>query len=195
MPDEPSLELPSLFRRKRRPLVEEGRSPAPVDEGRSPAPVEEGRSLVTRPPEPDSPVEPVEAPHAPRGPIMSPLPAAILTGAVVGLVTAGLVWLALRGCSSVRGTSSCGGPGILVLLAIFVVMVLAGRAILGVLGVPDAGSTAFLALALVAVVALLFVNDLESTASVAVLAVVAALTFGLAQWVTSSFTEPGDRPR
>jgi small-conductance mechanosensitive channel len=162
MPDEPSLELPSLFRRKRRaPSVEEGRSP------------------VARP----------------RGPRVPPLAAAILTGALVGLAAAGLVWLALRGCSGLRGTSSCGDPGILVLLAILVVMVLAGRFALAALRVPDAGSTAFLGLALLAVLALLFVDDLDSAVGAVVLALVGASTFGLAQWLTANFTEPGERPR
>jgi hypothetical protein len=195
MPDDPSLELPSLFRRKKRPGGERDAPPPVVEERRRPALVKEGRSPVSKPPEPEPPAEPVEAPRPPRSPLLSPLPAAILTGAVVGLVTVGLVWLTLRGCSSLRGTSSCGGLGVVVLLAIFVVVVLAGRALLGILGVPDAGSTSFLALAVVAVVALLFVKDLETTTSAAVLAVVTALAFGVSQWVTSTFTEPGDRPR
>ena len=163
MPDEPSLELPSLFKRKRpAPLVEEG-----------------ALAPVTRP----------------RKSRIPPLAAALLTGALVGLVTAGLVWLGLRGCSGLRGTSSCGDPGFLVLLAIVVVMVLAGRFALATLRVPDAGSTAFLGLALLAVLALLFVDDLGSVVGAVVLALVGAATFGLAQWVTATFTEPGERPR
>jgi hypothetical protein len=161
MPDEPSLELPSLFKRKRRTP-----SPGPV-------------------------VDKKEK----HGPALAALPAALLTGAVVGLLGSGLVWLALRGCSSVRGTSSCGNPGFLLVLAIFVVMVVAGRALLGLLRVPDAGSTAFLAVALVAVLCLLFVDRLDSTLGVAVMVAVGVLAFGLAQWVTSTFTEPGERPR
>jgi hypothetical protein len=159
---EPSLELPSLFKRKRRtPLVEEGRSP------------------VTRP----------------RDRRIPPLPAAVLTGALVGLLTAGLVWLSLRGCSGLRGTSSCGDTGFLVLVAIFVVLIFAGRFALTVLRVADAGSTSFLGLALLAVLALVFVDDLGSVVGAVVLALVGAATFGLAQWVTATFTEPGERPR
>ncbi len=174
MPDEPSLELPSLFKRKRRPapVVEEGPGPVPEPPG-PPAPPRPRRSLPT----------------------VAPLPAALLTGAIVGLVGSGLVWLALRGCSSLRGTSSCGEPGFLVVLAIFVVMVVAGRLALGLLRVADAGSTAFLAVALVAVVCLLFVDELDSALGAAVLAVLGAAAFGLAQWVTATFTEPGERPR
>ena len=176
--DQPSLELPSLFKRGRKP------APPPVE------PAETARA-----PQP-SPVQLVETPPVETsGPRVPPLLAAAITGALVGLVTAGLVWLALRGCSALRGTSSCGDPGILVLLAIFVAMVFGGRAVLAALRVPDAGSTALLGMALLAVVALLFVDDLESALGAAVLAVVGALAFALSQWVTSTFTEPGDRPR
>ena len=81
------------------------------------------------------------------------------------------------------------------LLAIFVVMVLAGRYTLTALRVPDPGSTAFLGMALVAVLALLFVEDLDSVVGAVVLAIVGAVTFGVSQWLTSTFTEPGERPR
>ena len=171
--DQPSLELPSLFKRERKP------APPPVE------PVESRTQ-----PSPST-----RAPPAASGPRVSPLLAAVITGALVGLVTVGLVWLALRGCSGLRGTASCGDPGILVLLAIFVAMVFGGRAVLAALRVPDAGSTALLGMALLAVVALLFVDDLDSALGAAVLAVVGALAFALSQWVTSTFTEPGDRPR
>ena len=155
--DKPSLELPSLIRRKR--------SSEPTAAAR--------RSLPT----------------------VSALLAAMVTGAVVGLLTVSLVWLALRGCSSLRGTSTCGDPGLLVLVAIFVAMTYIGRTMLRAWRVPDAGSTSFLGMALVAVVALLFVDALDSTTGAAVLAVVAAGAYGLSQWVTSTFVEPGDRPR
>jgi hypothetical protein len=119
----------------------------------------------------------------------------VVTGAVVGLLTVGLVWLALRGCSNLRGTSTCGDPGLLVLVAIFVAMVYVGRTLLRAWRVPDAGSTSFLGMALVAVVALLLVDDLDSTLGAAVLAAVAAVAYGLSQWVTSTNASPGDRPR
>ncbi len=185
MPDEPSLELPSLFRRKR-PLVEQGTPPAV--EKAVPPPVQEAAPPVVE----EGALAPVTKP--PRRPL-APLPAAFLIGVLVGLVTAGLVWAALRGCSSLRGTSSCGDPGLLVLLAIFVVMVIGARVLLGALRVPDAASTAFLGMALLAVLALLFVGDLDNALAATVLAVVGGATFGLSQWVTSTFTEPGDRPR
>ena len=64
--DQPSLELPSLFRREPRP-------PRPR------------RQLSL--------------------PALGPLPAAALTGVVVGLLAVGLTWLAERGCVELRGTS------------------------------------------------------------------------------------------
>ena len=156
--DQPSLELPSLFRRGRQSAPEE----PPADAMRRPLP---------------------------------PLLAATIAGALVGLSTVGLVWLAMRGCSGLRGTSSCGDPGYLVLMAVFVAMVVAGRALLAVLRVTEPGSTALLGMALVTVVALIWVVDLEAPPGAAALAVVGALAFASSQWVTSTFTEPPDRTR
>jgi len=155
--DQPSLELPSLFRREPRP-------PRPR------------RQLSL--------------------PALGPLPAAALTGVVVGLLAVGLTWLAERGCVALRGTSSCGDPGLLVLLAIVVVVGLAGRTLLGALRVPDPGSTSFLATALMAVLAMLFLmGSLADTWMLVVLPVLGAVTFAVAQWVTSTHTSPGDRTR
>ncbi len=187
MPDEPSLELPSVFKRKRGRDADQ----TPVE----PAADTQVRTRAASPPAPPLAEEGPSPVTKPRGPLLAPLAAAVLTGAVVGLLTSGLVWLALRGCSSLRGTSSCGDPGIFALLAIVVAMVLAGRFALAALRVPDAGSTAFLGMALVAVLALLFVDTLDSVVGAVVLAVVTAVTFGLSQWLTSTFTEPGERPR
>jgi len=160
--DQPSLELPPLFRRGPRP-------PRPRRQPSLPA-----LSL----------------------PALGPLPAAALTGVVVGLLAVGLTWLAERGCVALRDTSSCGDPGLLVLLAIVVVVGLAGRALLGALRVPDPGSTSFLATALMAVLAMLFLmGSLADTWMLVVLPVLGAVTFAVAQWVTSTHTSPGDRTR
>ena len=167
--DQPSLELPSLFRRKRRP------EPAPV-EVRQPEPAP-GRRRISLP-------------------AVGARPAAVLTGLLVGVLAVGLTWLALRGCSAVRDTSSCGGPGILVLLAIVVVVALAGRTLLRAWRVPDAGSTSFLAAALMTVLSILFLmGSLHDTWALVALPVLGAITFGLAQWMTSSNSAPGDWPR
>ena len=81
-------------------------------------------------------------------------------------------------------------------IAIVVVVGLAGRALLGALRVPDPGSTSFLATALMAVLAMLFLmGSLADTWMLVVLPVLGAVTFAVAQWVTSTHTSPGDRTR
>ena len=161
MPDEPSLELPSPFRRKRRPLVEERRSPVTL----------------------------------PRSRRVRALPASILTGAAAGLLLAGLIWLANHGCGEVRGTSSCGAAGYGPLLVILVLVVVGAVGLLKVLGVPQAGSTAALGVALLVVLAIVSAVDLSALVGTLLVTGLGALAFGVSQWLTSSFTEPGDRPR
>ena len=127
---------------------------------------------------------------------VGPAPAAVVTGALVGLLGVGLGWLGLRGCSALRGTSSCGDPGLLVLIAIAVVMGIVGQVLLRAWHVPAAGSTSFLGVALTAVVAVLFsLGSYDGVFTVVALPVVAALTFAVARWLTASNTSPGDRPR
>lgn len=149
--------------------------------------------------EPD--VEPAAPDAAPRKrrfalPAIGALPAAVLTGIVVGLATVGLTWLALKGCSGIRGTSTCGNPGFFLLLVVLIAMVYLGAGLLRAWRVADAGSTSFLGVALVAVVAVLFrLGDLSGWVSLVVVPLVGAVAYALAQWVTSSNTSPGERPR
>ncbi len=121
------------------------------------------------------------------------MPAAVLTGVVIGLATVGLTWASQRGCHAVRGTSACGGgPGFLLLLAITVAMVFLGAALLRLLSVPDPGSTSFLAVGLLAVVVLLFfVGVIFSWWMAIVVPLCAAATYALSHWVTATFAEPG----
>jgi hypothetical protein len=129
-----------------------------------------------------------------RGLALPALPgrtAAVLTGLLVGVLTVGATWASLRLCEVLQGTSSCGDPGFLLLLAIMVTMVLIGRALLGAWRVPDPGSTSFLAVGLLAVIALLFLVDvLENWWMIIVIPVVTMLTFALSHWVTATFIEP-----
>ena len=116
----------------------------------------------------------------------------MVTGALVGVISVGLTWTSLRLCEVVRGTSSCGGPGYLLLLLILVAMVLLGTALLRALGVPEPGSTSFLAVGLLAVLTLLFlVGVLFHWWMILVLPACSALTFAAAHWVTTTFVEPG----
>ena len=58
------------------------------------------------------------------------------------------------------------------------------------------GSTSILATALMAVLAMLFLTgSLEDTWAVVAMPALGAVTFAVAQWVTSTFTAPGDRTR
>ncbi len=128
--------------------------------------------------------------HLP-GPVAAPI-----TGAVVGLAMVGLTAGGLHLCTSVRGTDSCGKPGILVLLVITAVAILLGSLLLRLAGVAAHGSTSFLGVGLLVVLillALLPVLD-ESWVVIAVPAI-AMLTFLAAWWLTTTYAEPGDGQR
>ena len=128
--------------------------------------------------------------RVPRGPVLTGYPASALTGLLVGLVMVGLTVASLRGCEAIRGTSTCGGPGLLLLVIILVLLVLLGQVLLKLLRVPDPGSTSFLAVGLIAVVALLFLIDvILDWQMVIVIPLVGLLSFLLSHWVTTAFVE------
>ncbi len=121
------------------------------------------------------------------------IPAAIVTGLLVGVLTVGLTSASLRLCEVLQGTSSCGGPGLFLLLAIMIAMIFLGAALLRAWGLPDPGSTSFLAVGLLAVVALLFLVDLLfNWWMIIVIPLVAMATFTLSHWVTATFIEPAE---
>lgn len=129
-------------------------------------------------------------------PHLGGLPSALVTGALIGILTVGATWLSLSACDAAKGVSSCGGPGLLILLAILVAMTYLGALLLKAWRVESAGSTSFLAVALLAVVAMLFLTDaLLNWSMILVIPVIAMVTFALSHWVTSNFTEPGERLR
>jgi hypothetical protein len=195
--DQPSLELPKLgLRRRKRPAPppEPERVPEPIDERVGEPIAEEARPILVEEPRPE-PEEPRrKAPKAPRarkerGP--GGMPAAVLTGVVVGLGIVGLTWASLRSCESVQGTSSCGDAGYPMLGLILVAMVLVGWLLLRLLRVRDPGSTSFLGTGLAVVVALLvLVDHLLDRSMVVVVPIVCAAAFALAHWVTRTFIEP-----
>lgn len=121
--------------------------------------------------------------------------AAIVTGVVVGLAGAGLTSLGLKGCTTLKGTSSCGGPGFFMLLAIVIVMVLLGAVLLTVWEVSRPGSTSILGVALVVVVSLLFLVDvLFSAWMFAIVPLLGAIGY-LAAWsLTGAFAEEVPEP-
>ena len=220
-PEGPSLELPSLgFGRKRRTRREQP-APEPVETSTdAPEPVEPSASAPE--PAPEAAPEPVpssaSAPEpgptlgaalftdervaeqrpARRGrprpalPRLGPVPAALVTGLLVGVITVGLVWVSQRLCELLRGTPSCGNAGFLLLLAVLVLAGLLGGSLLKAFGVDDGGSTSFLAMGLVAVVLMLVLADqLFAWWMVLVVPAVAMLAYVVSQRVTTAMVEPG----
>lgn len=120
--------------------------------------------------------------------------AALVTGAVVGLVLVGLTVAALHLCSVMRGTSSCGKPGIVLLLAITAVAIVLGSLLLRMTGVAAHGSTSFLGVGLLDVLILLaFLPILDESWVVIAVPVLAMVTFLAAWWLTTTYVEPGER--
>ncbi len=215
--DEPSLELPALFRRKRREVREDTAEPEPAvrdpepsaaeqlvaeqDEATRPLYVEDTHPPVT---EPDLTEDPVEVWTADaheeehdedsrtRGLAVPTIPAVVavaLTGLVVGLSGTALTFGGLEGCQVVRGTSSCGGGGLLLLIAIAAVMALIGTALLGTFGVPETRSTSALGVGIICVVAMVALLDVVfSGAMFVAVPVLGAVAYLFAHWVTTRAT-------
>ncbi len=212
---EPSLELPSLFGRRRRRGPAGQEPPAETDpqataeHASEPAPAAEP---VAPAPEPEPTAEPEVArggrraeraarratsgpskPSKPSGPSRPAVPAqvaAVLTGLLVGLFGAGLTYASLQGCDAVRGTHSCGGPGVFLLLAVLVLMVLAGGLLLAWFRVSEPRSTSFLAVGVTAVVVLVaLMEELFSGWMFLAVPAIGAAAYSLAHWVTTRFVE------
>ncbi len=114
-------------------------------------------------------------------------------GLLVGLGGALLTFGGLQGCELVRGTESCGGPGLLLLVAIVAVMVLTGGLLLAWLGVSDPRSTSFLGVGITCVVAMVaLMETLFSAWMFVAVPVVAAASFLLAGWVTTRLVDQLD---
>ena len=95
----------------------------------------------------------------PRLPHLPTPVATALTGLVCGLVATALVWGGERGCDAARGRPSCGGYGLLMLIAIIVICYLVGLVLLRAFDVTDPGVTAFFGIALPLLVVLVFLLD------------------------------------
>jgi len=195
-PDGPSLELPSLGLGRKRRKKEQRPGPAPQP-AREPQPVATaGAPLFTDEAPADEPAadrEPARRDRPrPALPRLGPVPAALVTGLLVGVITVGLVWASQRLCEVLRGTSSCGNAGFLLLLAVLVLAGLLGGTLLRAFGVEEGGSTSFLAMGLVAVVLMLVLADqLFAWWMVLVVPAVAMLAFVVSQRVTTAMVDPG----
>jgi hypothetical protein len=153
--------------------------------------------VTTRRAAPEAEREPDPRPK--RGVIGVRLPgwlAAPVAGALVGLALVGLTAGGLHLCSSMRGTSSCGKPGIVLLLLITAAVILFGSLLLRLAGVSAPGSTSFLGVGLVVVVTLLaLLPTLDEWWVVIVVPALAMSAFAAAWWLTSTYAEPGERAR
>lgn len=125
---------------------------------------------------------------------VSGLPAAAVSGAVVGGLALALAWLAGVGCEAVRGTSACGGgPGLLVLVLVVAVLAWAGSLLLRLLGVPHAGSTSVLAVGILTVLVLVFLlGSLDEWWTLVAVPLASTIAYGASWWLT---TAVGEQPR
>jgi hypothetical protein len=119
--------------------------------------------------------------------------AAVLTGAVVGLVLVGLTAAGQQLCTVVRGTSSCGTPGLFLVLVIVALVIALGALLLRLLGVETPLSTSLLGVALLDIVILLaLLPVVERWWMVIAIPVLAMLTFPASYWLTSTFAPRGE---
>ncbi|MEO5663769.1 MAG: hypothetical protein ABIR39_10830 [Nocardioides sp.] len=126
-------------------------------------------------------------------PAIPALQAALAVGAVIGLFAVLLTFASLKLCELVRGTDSCGGPGLLLLVATLVILTYVGGWLLRGFGIDDPGSTSFLAVGLLAVLAMLFFLDvIYNWWMVIVIPLVAMGTYALSWWVTTRFVDISD---
>ena len=119
--------------------------------------------------------------------------AAIIAGAVCGIVSVLLGWVAATGCDAVRGVGTCGGFGMVSLVAIIAIDVLIGSVLLRAWRVSDPTSTAFLGVGLVAVFVMLFLlGHIGSVWMIVVIPVLSAVMFWLSWWVTAKIVATDD---
>ncbi len=127
-------------------------------------------------------------------PTIPALRAVLIVGAVVGLLAVLLTFSSLKFCELVRGTDSCGGPGVLLLLATVVLLTYVGAWLLRGFGVAEAGSMSFLAVALLAVMVMVFfLGVIYNWWMVLVIPPVSMAMYALSWWVTTRLVEDDTR--
>jgi hypothetical protein len=130
------------------------------------------------------------------GPRSARLPyplAAAAVGLLVAVLTQVLVFGGGQACEVVRGTSSCGSAGGgFMLLAIGVLMVLAGARLLRTLAVPEPVITSVLGVALLTILVLAVLIDvIFSVWMWVVLPVLAAVAFAFSAWAATRLSAAG----
>jgi len=117
---------------------------------------------------------------------------AATTGLLVGVATVGLVVLGGYGCDALRGTPSCGGPGLLMLGGIVAAAVAGGGFLLRLGGVADPWVVSFLAVATQLVVVLLFFIDWTFSAWMwLLLPLLSGLSYPTMAYVVTRLGDPG----
>ncbi|WGL52774.1 hypothetical protein P5P86_02875 [Nocardioides sp. BP30] len=150
----------------------------------------------------EAPAEPVEA-HEPsrpaRGttvkltlPTLSGTQATAITGLIVGAFLVLATYGALHLCSTVRGATTCGGrAGFPLLLAIGLVAVLGGGALLRAFHITSPVGDSFLAVALVAVLTVLFLhNHYDAWWMLLAVPLLTIAAYLLAHWVSVTYIDP-----
>ncbi len=180
------------------PIFADEAEPVPAKPSRKPRapkqPKQPKQPKNSKKPQPDAAAPPGGS-SPPKAPVVAGWVAASLTGIVVGLLLVGATAGSLQACEAVRGTSTCGGTGVPILLAIMAALIAIGGVMLRLFHVPDPGSTSFLAVGMVAVIALLFLLDfLLSQWMLLVIPLISVSMYLLAFWVTTAFVEPAKEP-
>jgi hypothetical protein len=202
--DADKLAAPKLFGRKRSaggtppgdapadtPVDAPADTPVAAPEPTEPEPIQSEPTDATEPAKQPKPARP---PRELRLPALSGLQAAAFAGLVVGAFLVLATFGSLRGCSALRGTSTCGGAaGFPLLLAIGIVAVVIGAALLRAFRVTSPGSDSFLAVALVAVLTTLFLGShYDAWWMFVVVPVLTLAAFSLAHWVSVNLIDRAD---
>lgn len=208
--EESKLAAPKLFGRKKGTRTPPADEPAAVEETRvdlEPVAAPDEAEPAAQTPVEDTPVPTAEEPLAAapkrerrprpdlssvRVPALSGLPAAAVTGLLVGAFLLLATYGALHLCSTVRGASTCGGrAGFPLLLAIGVVAVVGGGTLLRLFHVTSPMGDSFLAVALVAVLTVVFLhNHYDAWWMAIAVPVLSVLAFLLAHWVSVTYIDP-----
>jgi len=127
-----------------------------------------------------------------RAPV-SPSVGAGAAGCLVGLAAVVLVTLGTRACDALRDSRSCGGPGLVLLVAIVVALGVLGAVLLAHVSVPQPAVVSLLGVTLAAVTILFgFLEDLSSVWMWLVMPLLGAGSFALGHLVLSTAAKPED---
>lgn len=182
--------------KKPRPAVASVVAPAAAPATADAAPGSTSTRIVTQQPGTETSEAPprlrkVREPRELRLPPVDSRIAAVVSGAIAGLVATLLTYVVGQGCRTIFGVGGCsGGVNFVALSVILAVSVIIGGAFLKAWQISDPVSTSFLGIGLVAVIAMLFfLPSIDSIWMFLVIPLMTALMFLLSWWVTQTFVE------